>query len=167
VKQVFDYTYKVRGLRKTDDWVGWTDGYSIIVGVNIPFILENNSVIAPITAKDASDVLGDFHAPYVDGIPIAFVKTPIATGILQGSRITDFARRDYFDIWVKFGLQRVYHMTFFPDMHLIGIYDMNLEFRGFFHVFNNKTWIKYCTKVHAQSGVERNVDVAGLPATLF
>ena len=139
MKPIFDKTYIIRGLTKTDDWIGWTDGYSIITGIEIPFIVENNEVIEPVTFEQIRQVMQDEYVPFSEGVEIELVKTPLATGITRDLQIIDYMSLDYFDLWVHFGLQNIFQMRLLPSRR-VGVYNLEFNFVGFFAIFRNDNW---------------------------
>jgi len=141
MKHIFNKSYFIRGVPKTDEWLGWTDGYSIITGVAIPFIVENNEVIKPVTAEQIYHVLKDEYVPFEEGTSVEFVKTPLATGISQNLIIIDYMNLDYFDLWVHFGLQKLFKVRFLPSRR-IGIYDTKFNLIGFFAILRYDAWFQ-------------------------
>lgn len=141
MKNVFNRNCFVRGVPKTDEWLGWTDGYSIVTGVDIPFIVENNEVIKPVTAEQVYFVLKDEYVPFEESAPVEFVKTPLATGISQNLVIIDYMNLDYFDLWVHFGLQKLFKARLLPSRR-IGIYDTKFNFIGFFAILRYDAWFQ-------------------------
>ena len=145
MRRIFDKSYIIRGIRKTEDWVGWTDGYSIITGVAIPFIVENNEVIEPVTFAQISVALRNEYIPFEEGVGIEFVKTPLATGVSKNLQLFAYTNLDYFDLWVNFGLQNFFQMCLLPSDR-IGVYTSEFNFIGFFSLFNPDGWFEPYSK---------------------
>ena len=95
----------VRGIPKTKDWVGWTDGLSLITGVKIPFVVLHHNFYYPITMRDAAFELQRNYRKFGEEPEISLIPTPLSAAIIDvEGLILNYTRLDYYEIMFKFGL---------------------------------------------------------------
>lgn len=138
--QFYDRSIKVRGFIKSKDWIGWTDGISIITGVDIPFIVLHANVYHPIRAVDVAFELQRNYQKYGKEPEVTLIKTPMASAVVNTEgEIMAYTRLDYYEIMFDFGLHRMHRITF-GDRDKIHIYDIDNRFVGFFGIYSHRIW---------------------------
>lgn len=137
---MYDDDYIVRGLPKTKDWIGWTDGLSLITGVKIPFVVLHFNFYYPITMKDAAFELKRNYRKFGEEPEVSLIPTPLSGAIInEDGLILDYTRLDYYEIMFKFGLSKTHTITY-DDHDRIHIYDFDRKFIGFFGIYNHRVW---------------------------
>ena len=138
---MYNNDFIVRGLLKSDEWVGWTDGLSIITGVKIPYTVLPFNHYYPITAEDVIFELRRNYIKYGDEPLVTLIKTPAATGITNvDGLILDYTRIDYYEIMFEFGLSKTHSMTYDNNNERVHVYDSENRFAGFFGVYSHLVW---------------------------
>jgi len=137
----YNEKFIVRGLPKDKDWVGWTDGLSIITGVKIPFTVLPFNQYYPISANDVIFELKRNFIKYGNEPLVTLIKTPAAAGIINSEGlILNYTRIDYYEIMFDFGLSKTHSITYDVNNERVHIYDAKKRFAGFFGVYSHLVW---------------------------
>lgn len=138
---MYNRKFIIRGLPKENDWVGWTDGLSILTGVKIPFTVLPFNQYFPISAKDIIIELRNNYVKYGEEPLVSMIKTPAAAGIInEDGLILDYTRIDYYEIMFEFGLDETHSMTYDNNNERVHVYDSDHRFAGFFGVYSHLVW---------------------------
>jgi len=150
MKKYYDEAFPVYGIPKSTDWIGWTDGVSLITGVNIPFRTLRYATKKKITARDVIFELRREFVPYGKEAQITFIPTPMASAIVDLDGIVQsYVSLDYYDIMFNFGLNRTHYITF-GDSARVHVYNLDYKFVGFFSILKHRIWSEL---------LELNIDV--------